>query len=645
MNNTVELNTKTSRFLEKVLFVVSALSLGAILWTSWQQTQLEKQSTEKLLEALPALQRENDYVSSNQCQSCHPDQHASWHKTYHRTMTQVARPENVAGNFDGSTIWSDGLPYEVYRKGDEFRAKMPDPDEMMFAVQGGKPIAQADIPRVDRQVVMTTGSHHYQTYWVESPRYDRLLQTLPLVYLIQDERWIPREAAFMRAPNETKRFITQWNHHCIRCHSTGDSPGLNAETGMLESKVGELGISCEACHGPGEEHIRHHQNPLNRYRQHFASTPDSTIVNPANLDHRLSSQTCGQCHGVYIQRKEYGMKYAYEGVQYRPGEDLHKTRYYIQHPTTDPSLSAERLEELKTNPDFFRERWWDDGTILAGGREFTAMSVTACYTKGEISCLSCHTMHGNEPADQLIEGLQQNQSCTQCHKDAEYNESLESHTFHAAESSGSQCLNCHMPYTSYALFGAIRSHQIDSPKVESSARYGVPNACNLCHLDKTLAWTQNHLANRYGRARTTLSREQNTLSAALLWILKGHAAQRAVVSWHFGWGPAREASGEEWMAPFLARLLTDPYGVVRYIAEHQLKSLRGFEEFDYDFLGTTDSWKKAVERAIADWRNTRVNKSAMSNPAVLIDSKGDVMEHIVQRLLKQRDNRPVTIKE
>ena len=88
-------------------------------------------------------------------------------------------------------------------------------------------------------------------------------------------------------------------------------------------------------------------------------------------------------------------------------------------------------------------------------------------------------------------------------------------------------MNCHMPHTTYALFKAIRSHQISSPNVRASAQFGTPNACNLCHLDKTLAWTQDHLKQNYGQAEVSLSADDKMTSAALLWILNGHAAQRA----------------------------------------------------------------------------------------------------------------------
>jgi predicted CXXCH cytochrome family protein len=477
---------------------------------------------------------------------------------------------------------------------------------------------------------------------VASPRYDRLLQTLPLVYLIGDQRWIPREAAFMRPPDDSGRFITQWNHHCIRCHSTAGNPGLNQTTGMLDTRVAELGISCEACHGPGEQHLERHRNPLERYRQHFRGGPDQTIVNPARLDHRHSSQVCGQCHGVYIMRDEFAMQSAYEGSLYRPGDDLDRTRYYIQHPANEPS--KERWEDLRKNPAFFSERWWDDGTILAGGREYTALSVAGCYTRGKLSCLSCHSMHDSDPDDQLKPGMDGVAACTQCHNQAKYTREVTQHTFHAAKSPGSDCLNCHMPHTTYALLGAIRSHQIASPELSGSARHGVPNACNLCHLDKTLAWTQEHLAKRYGTSGLTLSEEQRSVSAALLWLLKGHAAQRAIVAWHLGWRPAQQASGADWLAPFEAQLLKDPYGVVRYVAERNLRRLPGCEDFRYDFLAPERELKRHVAEVVDQWQ-ARKRAPGLTGAEILIAPDGQLMKAKLDALLAQRDNRPITIKE
>lgn len=592
---------------------------------------------------LPRIGGTNAFVGSDSCQSCHPNEYGSWRKTYHRTMTQQALPGNVVGRFDGTTVLSGGLAYRVFREGDAFWAEMPDPDVMMYIVQGGRKLGFNEVPRTRLPVVMTTGSHHYQTYWVASPRYDRLLQTLPLVYLIADDQWIPREDAFLRGPHDTERFITQWNHHCIRCHATGGNPGLEPTTGQLRTQVTELGISCEACHGPAAHHVRI-QKERERAPDHAAPTgePDPSIVNPSRLDSKLSSHVCGLCHGVQVLQQSFAMEFAHHGHQFRPGDDLGRTMHLIQHPRVEPTPT--RLEEYRKNPGFFAERWWDDGTILAGGREFTGLSASACYTRGTMSCLSCHRMHGSDPNDQLRRGMDGPAACTQCHTEPRFREKLAEHTHHAAESEGSNCLNCHMPHTSYALLTAIRSHQIESPQARSSAKYGVPNACNLCHLDQTLAWTQEHLGRWYGHAPAPLTTEQQETSAALLWLLKGHAAQRVITAWHLGWKPAQQASGADWLAPFQAQLLADDYGVVRYVAGHRLRLLPGFSEYRQDFLAPTNTWHRAV-REVRDRWQTMNPEPGRRGQAVLIRPNGTVQWDQVDRLWTERDRRPITVSE
>ena len=43
----------------------------------------------------------------------------------------------------------------------------------------------------DNRVLMTTGSHHMQAYWVSATR-GRLVRLVQLVYLFDDRRWLPR---------------------------------------------------------------------------------------------------------------------------------------------------------------------------------------------------------------------------------------------------------------------------------------------------------------------------------------------------------------------------------------------------------------------------------------------------------------------
>ncbi|MEN9676420.1 MAG: hypothetical protein RIS76_2316 [Verrucomicrobiota bacterium] len=640
---------KPRGFIAMVLVLVigsTAQAGGAETSTTSADSQVAAASPSPYLEwlrqQLPRPRFDAGYVGSESCRQCHGEEFGSWHRSYHRTMTQPATADSVIGRFDGSTVDCGGLPYRVFQEGEGFWAEMPDPDVLMYVVQGGRKVPLEKIPRVKRPVVMTTGSHHYQTYWVTSPRYPGLLQTLPLVFLKEGQRWIPRDAAFMRGPDDTERIVTQWNHHCIRCHSTGGNPGLD-DQGQLKSAVGELGIACEACHGPGRVHMEKQQS----LRQVPAALPaapqgqDGSIVNPSRLDHRRSSEVCGQCHGAYTMRDEFAMEFARNGPLYLPGEDLSRTRNYMTHPHMGGG--AAEGEDLKRNQGFYESRWWDDGTILAGGREYTAFLGTKCYTRGTMSCLSCHSMHDSDPNDQLKVGRDGPAACTQCHRETKFTTGLERHTGHAAVSSGSNCLNCHMPHSTYALFKAIRTHEIASPQVVSSARYGVPNACNLCHLDRTLAWTQEHLMKRYGHREVPLSEEQRTTSAALLWLLKGNAAQRVITAWHFGWEPAQKTSGTHWMAPFLSQSLADAYGPVRFVGARSLRTLPGYADFKYDFLAGAVQWSNAVSMAVQHWPGIPPEEAA--RPTVLLREGGAVDAGRLTVLLREQDRRSVTIME
>ncbi|MGE4183303.1 MAG: hypothetical protein AB7J34_26090, partial [Limisphaerales bacterium] len=122
------------------------------------------------------------------------------------------------------------------------------------------------------------------------------------------------------------------------------------------------------------------------------------------------------------------------------------------------------------------------------------------------------------------------------------------------------------------------------------------------------------------------------------------AAQRAIASWHLGWGPALEASGSDWLAPFQAQLLADPYGVVRYVAAHRLRELPGFEGVRIDFLGSTNEWKAEAARVQREWK-TRTPRPSRKGSEVLIGDDGDPLWDRVAALVAEQDTREMTISE
>jgi hypothetical protein len=520
------------------------------------------------------------------------------------------------------------------------------PDPLWFLDDA--PDKPAAPPTIEARVVMTTGSHHQQKYWVRRPSGGNVyrglpdngaLVHLPWVWLVPERRWIPSRDSFLTPP--VTELPAVWNTGCFACHSVATQPHFDPEEVEFATRSVELGIACEACHGPGEEHVAANASPLRRYREHFADDDagDPTIVNPARLDRERSTEVCGQCHSYF--RTLDMESWQRTGVPYRAGGDLDATRVVFRgkHDPADPILAV----ELAADPNALDGTFWPDGTIRVTGREYNGLLESACFRRGELTCLSCHSMHGYaEPADQLAPERAGDASCLECHPGLR--DAVAEHSHHDVGSSGSRCMNCHMPHTTYGLFASMRSHRIDSPSVAVSVESGRPNACNLCHLDRTLEWTGSHLAAWYGQPEVPLDERRRSVAAGVLWAVEGDAVQRAVVAWHMGWEPAREASGRTWTGFYLALLLNDPYTAVRRIALRSIATLPGFGDFDFDFAAPEAAPGKQRE-AVARWQRLVAGGPDRSGPHLLLDARGEPDRAGLGRILADRDLRPIRISE
>ena len=620
--------------------LVAVIWCGAYFGIAWAySSSLQETPDETKVTNRPAQVFTDGYVGSDTCQSCHPHHHETWHDSYHRTMTQVANQDSVLGNFDEVELEYAGEKWHLSGEGDRFFVQVPNESER-------------------REVVLTTGSHHMQMYWFDSGR-ERNMGQLPFIYLLdeslpENRRWIPREAAFLRPPVQGAWADEggRWNSTCIKCHSTH---GVWAPSGDLkepQTHVADFGISCEACHGPGEEHVKRNQNPARRYRLHLSGQGDPTLVQPEDLNASLSSQVCGQCHGTLAPLSEENYyHWQAHGFRFRPGGELSDSRFLLRRKQeTRPKVVQDIVDD---DPFYLNNYFWGDGMVRVSGREYTGLVESACHQRGELSCISCHTLHqkrsDSRPRkewanDQLSPSALGDSACTQCHTEYKTDEQIAAHTHHPINSSGSSCYNCHMPHTTYGLLKAIRSHTITSPSVVESLPTGAdrPNACNLCHLDKTLAWSAGHLEKWFDQPAPPLDEEHRTRAASLSWLLKGDAAQRALLSWHMGWGSAREVSGDAWIAPHLARLLNDPYDAVRFIAHRSLKSLPGSTNAvrEFDFMAPKLDRQAFVDKFIRGWTTDQEWP-----PELLILPDGTPDAQAIRELQFDRDDTPVYLAE
>ncbi len=606
-----------------------AVLLAGVGIGSWSMPKYSAAKTPSQ-DVMPNKSHDNGYVSADACRACHPQHHTSWDGSYHSSMTQVATDDTVIGSFDNVSTHGYGWKYRLFEEDGERYAE----------VDSKSPWAGK------HRVVMTTGSHHLQYVWAETERKNHV-QLIQSAFLFEDNRWVPRESVFLLPPHgkgPPRREL--WAQNCIRCHSTGPQPGRYDGT-----KVGDLSISCEACHGPGRDHVEANQDLVRRYRFHGGDEPDPTIINPARLSPRHSSQICGYCHSHASHSQPpanpppgqpIAPPFPDKGHAYRPGDELDDTVFIDSH-----TEYTDRGSQLLG-------RFWPDGMVRGSGREYSDLVQSPCFQGGhesnQMGCLSCHSMH-KEPHDtrslkdwaddQLKVGMRGDQGCMQCHQ----MDDIPAHTHHPVESSGSRCYNCHMPHTTYGIMKAIRAHQNTNPSVQTTLDTKRQNACNLCHLDKSLGWTADYLTRWYDQPTPELTEEQETVSAIVLDGLRARADVRVLAAWHMGWQEAVEASGNSWLAPYLGQLLQDPYDVIRFIAFRSLKRLPGFADFEYDWLGPAEERADATRRVLEKWKSLDATANQLAENSVLINADGTLNEEAFKKLLSERDDSKIFIEE
>lgn len=577
-------------------------------------------------DAVPQQERPR-YATSDRCQACHPQEYDSWHRGYHRTMTQYASPETVRGDFADVHVAGGGYDADLSRRGDEFFANVVDPlwqYEVDFGQRPPPPPGQAP-PRIERPISMVTGRHHMQVYWVPS-NVGNGQYSLQFSYLMDDHRWVPRGDVFLHPPGERQQ-VQAWNVSCITCHTTGGQPRALVGGKAVRTRVAEMGIACESCHGPGEAHVAAQQNPVRRYWLHLTGERDSTIVNPARLGGNAAAQVCGQCHALSDLTDEI---YLGDGRTYVPGDDLEKTQPLLRPLHRTPALQR----HLQQDPSYFRNYFWADGTIRVSSRDYSGLIESACMKSGTLWCGTCHSLHQSDPVNLLAQGKDGDAACVQCHP--KIGAALEAHTHHSADSAGSRCYNCHMPYTVYGLLKGIRNHRIDSPKITGpfSGRSGGserPNACNLCHVDRSLAWAAQALERWYQQPAPAGLHDD--MPAAVEWLLSGDAVLRAIAAWQFGWDGARAAAPGNEALPYLVSALDDPYSAVRYVAGRSVKQLMPGSEYDY--LAAPDVRRQSAGAILRRWLDQRP------------EDKRDLstIDRQVERLIEARDNTDVRAME
>jgi len=396
------------------------------------------------------------YVGSGACQKCHPAAYDSWKQTLHVQMTRPIAEARVEGDF------RRGTRFEQY--GRAYSMDSRDGRYFISVAKGGR-------PGEEFEVNYTLGARRFQGYLSKLP--DGRIYVLPVFWHNDAKRWVDWKE-ITPIPDDPSHDLRQiWNITCVNCHATNLVKNFNPATNTYNTTWTELGVACEACHGPGSTH---------------AANPPAHIFAPSKADTRQVFDMCAYCHGNK-NNVFYGFK---------PGERYED--YAL------PFLIGQPIPDNDPQGDF-----WPDGRPSRFNRP-QALTLTGCFRSGEATCTSCHRMHGSNNSHSLKVEVdrpggghtrQSDTLCTQCHEKAPRagqagQTGWEAHTHHAADSQGSRCIGCHMSEVNWRMVTRRRDHTFQPPVPEMTKAFGAPNACTTCHEDKTPEWAASLMDTWYG---------------------------------------------------------------------------------------------------------------------------------------------------
>lgn len=276
------------------------------------------------------------------------------------------------------------------------------------------------------------------------------------------ERWFHVYGADGIAPRDTLYFTSasqNWNHVCADCHSTRVERRYDVTNDAFDSRWAEQAVGCEACHGPGAEHVRTAragQQPAPfaaRLKLSEPWTPSATGSPTPRGQDDVEVEVCAPCHSRRKPLKEGFL-------------------------ASDPFLDAFEPELL------WPGRYHADGQVEGEVYEWGSFLQSRMHRAG-VRCSDCHNAHSGKlhaPGNAL---------CVRCHEPARFD--VPAHSHHGPESAV-RCIDCHMPPATFMQVDERRDHSIRIPRPDRSVEVGAPNACNACHSRQPPSWARDAVA-------------------------------------------------------------------------------------------------------------------------------------------------------
>jgi tetratricopeptide (TPR) repeat protein len=462
------------------------------------------------------------YVGMAACSKCHAEIHRQWTHSRHSKMVQPATKESVQGDFKRAQVKLRGENYGLREH-----------DGAYYITESyltGKP--------QEHRVEYTLGNRRIQHYLTTLG--DGKVIVLPPSWDITRKGWFHN--LDIADPDEVEGVQVQvWNKQCYSCHVSQQEKNFDVEKNEYKTAWLDFGTNCERCHGPGSVHVARYSAPNPQRAQ--------DMVVQTRLDATRNTMVCAQCHSF---RDTFAKGFS-------AGEDYYN--YFM------PILQYNQPRDKDP-------AYWADGRTRRFSNDAYGLWQSECFLKGGATCVSCHSsVHEVDIERNPQLRPTANALCTRCH--VQIGEKISAHTHHAAGSTGSSCVECHMPRTVLSIKAEIRDHSMSIPVPENTIHHGIPNACNLCHKDRDANWSLKRMDAWYGdRSRQKLIRRADAFALAAKGDPRSIESLLAILA-EPGEGPLVRANAAGHLAQFskdpvvfsaLAGAISDKEPAVRQVA-------------------------------------------------------------------------------
>lgn len=408
------------------------------------------------------------FVGAETCAGCHAAETGAWRGSQHAQSMQHATAATVLGDFGDARFEQRGTSARFLRRGGDFVVRT----------------AGADGKVADFKVSHTFGVFPLQQYLVAFP--DGRLQALPFAWDSRPAsegggRWFhlyPDEDIKPGDPLHWTRLNQNWNWMCADCHSTDLQRNYDAATDRYQTTFAEMNVACEACHGPGSNHVAWARNPTPA----TATDPHHGLV--VALDERKGA--------AWIPVPETG------NARRSPSLAGHRTLAACAqcHARRAPLVAGmdHQRDLFDTHELSLLEagRYFDDGQQREEVYNVGSFLQSRMHAAG-VTCTDCHDPHSGKLR------LAGNQVCSQCHAPAKYDQPR--HTLHPAGTAGAACASCHMPTRAYMVIDQRHDHSFRIPRPDLGAALGTPDACTSCHRERDQAWAAAVIERAFGPTR------------------------------------------------------------------------------------------------------------------------------------------------